>query len=100
MNTKITILNVLKYEKEGRKGTRIAIIFPDKNNIQSRDSFKGFADISVYYDNHDVFNAIPVDIIGRECEAILEEKVNPNNPLRRSTVIKSISCNGKEYKLC
>lgn len=100
MKSKIMILNVLKYEKDGKKGTRLSIIFPGNDNVQETEKFKGFADVSLYYSNHDAFDIIPSEIIGQIVEATIEEKSNPSNPLRKTTTIISIAYKDKVYNLC
>ena len=42
MQTQIMLLNVLTYEKEGKKGTRLGFIFAEKDSLGETDKFKGF----------------------------------------------------------
>lgn len=92
MKTNIMLLNVLAYEKKetGKKGTRLGLIFSEKESLQDTDKFKGFSEISLYYDGHEVFNKIPVSWIGRPLIAYIKEISNPSNPMRKKQVISCL----------
>lgn len=92
MKTNILLLNVLAYEKKDtkKKGTRLGLIFTDKDSLQDTEKFKGFSDVSLYYDGHDVFNKIPVSWIGRPLTAYIKEISNRSNPMRKKQVISCI----------
>lgn len=92
MKTNILLLNVLAYEKKDtkKKGTRLGLIFTDKDSLQDAKTFKGFSDVSLYYEGHDVFNKIPVSWIGRPLTAYIKEISNPSNPMRKKQVISCI----------
>lgn len=92
MKTNILLLNVLAYEKKDtkKKGTRLGLIFTDKDSLQDAEKFKGFSDVSLYYEGHDVFNKIPVSWIGRPLTAYIKEISNPSNPMRKKQVISCI----------
>lgn len=91
MQTQIMLLNVLTYEKEGKKGTRLGFIFAEKDSLGETDKFKGFKEISTYYDGHEVFNKIPLGFIGKPITAFITEKKNPFNPMKSTQVISSLS---------
>lgn len=87
MKTQIMLLNVLAYDKNGKKGTRLGLIFAEKESLGSTDKFKGYKEISLFYEGHEVFNKIPIDIIGRPITAYIKEVTDPINPLRKNQVI-------------
>ena len=92
MKTNIMLLNVLAYEKKdtGKNGTRLGLIFTEKESLQDTDKFKGFSEISLYYDGHEVFNKIPLNWIGRPITAYIKEVTNPSNPMRKKQVISCL----------
>ena len=101
MKMEIVVLNVLKYEKEGKKGTRLSFILADRKDIENSVSFKGMSDNAFYYSGHEVFDIIPIDLI---CQpgvvAVFEDKANVTNKFKKTTTIVSLIYNNKEYKLC
>lgn len=90
MQTQIMLLNVLKYEKDNKKGTRIGLIFAEKDSLQESDKFKGFKEIGLFYDGHGVFDKIPKEFIGRPVTAYIKEITNPVNPLKKNQIISCI----------
>lgn len=92
MKTKIMILNVLAYEKKdtGKKGTRLGLIFTNEDSLQDVEKFKGFSEISLFYDGHEVFNKIPSNWIGRHITAYIKDISSPINPMRTKQIISSI----------
>ena len=98
MKTQIMLLNVLKYENEKGKGTRVGLIFCEKDSLQSTEKFKGFSEISLYYDV-DVFDKIPTDFIGRQLTAYIIERSSKTNPLRKSQIISSLEYDNRTVDL-
>lgn len=90
MKTEILILNVNTFEKEGQKKSRIGFIFAKKEYLQNTAKFKGYAELSMFYENELPFNNIPLEIIGNVVEATIREVPNVTNPLRKRQVIESI----------
>lgn len=86
------LLNVLAYEKKetGKKGTRLALIFSEKESLQDTDKFKGFSEISLFYDGHEVFEKIPINWIGRPLIAYIKDVSSPSNPMRKKQVISCL----------
>ena len=100
MEEKVTILNVNKFEKDGKVKSRIGFIFAEKDKIGDTDSFNGLSEISIYYDNADVFNNLPVDVIGVVCIATIDSVPNKSNPLKDKKLITKLRLsNGKSYNL-
>lgn len=98
MKVQVMLLNVLKYENEKGKGTRVGLIFCEKDSLQTTDKFKGFSEISLFYDS-DVFEKIPVDFIGRPVTAYIVEKSSSKNPLRKTQVINSLEYENRTIDL-
>jgi len=97
---KILILNVCRYEKEGSWKSLINFIFVNNENLTVTDKFKGYADLTVYYDTPVAYEQIPVEAIGQVVEVTIEEKSNSYNPLKKKTVLSSIAYKGQTYNLC
>lgn len=70
--------------------TRLGYIMAEPSMKQNTDKFKGYAELSSFYDGADNFNKIPVEFFGNVVIATLENKPNPRNPLREVKVIKSL----------
>jgi len=98
MNVQIMLLNVLKYENEKGKGTRLGLIFCEKDSLQSTDKFKGFSEVSLFYDA-DVFDKIPADFIGRPVKAYIVERASKSNPLRKNQIISSLEYENRTIDL-
>lgn len=98
MKAQVMLLNVLKYENEKGKGTRVGLIFCEKDSLQNADKFKGFTEVSLFYDV-EVFDKIPVDFIGRQVTAYIVERSSTKNPLRKSQVIKTLEYDNRTIDL-
>lgn len=89
---KIMLTGCLLYEDKETKQqkTRLGYHLMEPSMKQNEKNFKGFTDLGVYYDGSEIYNKLPVEIFGQVVTAIIEEKPNPRNPLRKTSVIKSI----------
>lgn len=98
---KITLTGCLVYEDKTTKElkTRLGYVMADPNFKQNTEKFKGYAELSAFYDGVEIFNKIPVEFFGVPCIATLENKPNPRNPLREVKVIKSIKCGNSVVNL-
>ena len=90
MKVQVMLLNVLAYEKDEKKGTRLGLIFCEKDSVQDTVKFKGFTEVSLFYDGHEVFEKIPTDFIGRPVTAYITEKSNARNPFKKTQIISSL----------
>lgn len=92
MELKITLTSCLVYEDKttGKNKTRLGYMVADVSFRQDSEKFKGFPDLSVFYDGTDIFTKLPVDWFGVSVIATIENKPNPRNPLRENKVIKSL----------
>ena len=101
MELKITVTSCLVYEDKttSKIKTRLGYIVADTNFRQDSEKFKGFPDLSIFYDGTDVFNKLPVDWFGIPVIATIENKPNPRNPLRETKVIKSLKLNNNVINL-
>ena len=100
MKEKILILNVMKYEKEGKQKSRVAFILADEKNISNREKFKGYSDLAFYYDGTAPFDVLPVDIIGQVVDGSFVEQSSASNPFKKSTILKEVEFKGQTYELC
>ena len=105
METKIIILNALKYadKKTGKDCTRLGFIFGDSENIQLTEKFKGLSELSVFYSTGpkagEVFDIISEELIMKLVDATISEMPNPINPLKSTKVITSIKYKDHVYNL-
>lgn len=99
MKEKITILNVLCYEKDNKKGTRLGFVFSSENKLSNNDKYKGFSEISCFYEGDKVFNSIPLDMIGVPVDVTLKSVADFKNPLNTRNIIDTISYKGNVINL-
>lgn len=97
---KLLILNACRYEKEGKWKSLINFIFANTENLTVTDKFKGFADLTVYYDTPVAYEVLPEEMMGQVVEATFEDKSSTYNPLKKRTVLSSIAYKGQTYNLC
>lgn len=92
MELKITLTSCLVYQDKitSQDKTRLGYIVADTSFRQNTDKFKGYPDLSIFYDGTEVFNKLPVEWFGVTLLATIENKPNPRNPLRENKVIKSL----------
>lgn len=93
MQAKIELIGLLKYEKDGKKGTRIAYRFLGKEFYAdgSNGRSKGFSDLQLFLDGHDVYDRIPADWCGKECTIEYSKEPLPNNPFKERVVFKKLN---------
>ena len=99
MREKITILNVLCYDKDGKKGTRLGFVFTGDDKLSNNDKYKGFTEISCFYEGHDVFNKIALDMIGKPVDVTLKSVADFKNPLNTRNIIDTIVYKGNVITL-
>lgn len=101
MKEKIILLSVLKYtdKKTNLEKVRLGFVFADKKFNTSNKCFKGYSEMSCFYDNADVFDKLSNDSFLTPVDAILETKSSPVNPLRETKVIKQLVINGSILNL-
>lgn len=89
MEEQITILNVLKYEKDGKSGCRLSFIYSDDSKKDNSKNFKGHAELSLFYDAK-VFDKVPLDAIGDPVVGTFKEIKDLRNPLKSRLVLEKI----------
>ena len=89
MKEEILILNVLKYENEKGTGCRLGFIFNSDDKIQNTDKFRGYPEVSQFYDVS-VFDKILPEMIGVPVTAVIEQKSDTRNPLRTRQLITKL----------
>lgn len=101
MKTKIMILSVLKYtdKKTGEVKTRLGFIFDDENYNVENSSFKGFSELSCFYDGDSVFDTITKDMIKKSLDCNIRVQQSVSNPLKTTSKIEKISYAGNVYNL-
>lgn len=85
----IIILNVMRYENEKGKGSRISFILSD--NRQESKNFDGYPVVDQFYkDNPSIFNKITKEFIFEPVIATFKIQSNTKNPLRTSSILARI----------
>lgn len=102
MNTKekVLIIDVMSYsdKKTGEIKTRIGFILPDEKNKKATDNFKGYSELSCFYDGN-LVSKVPNDCINQVVEGLFEVKPQQSNPLRTSSILTAIEFKGNVYTL-
>lgn len=99
MDIEIMVLNVMKYEKEGKVKSRLGYIMTNVECFSNSEKFKGYSELSQFADDTRFFDSIPVDFIGQKCTVEIKERTNPRNPLKSIKEFVSITHNGKTIPL-
>lgn len=101
MKEKIIILSVLKYtdKKTNETKTRLGFIFDDDKFNVSNSSFKGFSELSCFYNGDEVFNLISNDMIKKPLECVIKQNQSASNPLKTNSKIEKVSYAGSIYNL-
>lgn len=101
MKSKIIILSVLKYtdKKTGEVKTRLGFIFDDPQYNVSNNSFKGYSELSCFYNGDNVFNVISPDMIKKPLDCSIKVEQSASNPLKTNSKIEKVSYAGSVYDL-
>ena len=99
MKEKIIIQNVLKFENDKGKGTRIEFYFARPDAIANSKSYKGFSANACFYRDTEVFDKIPVDVVGKTIDCTLKSIPSVKNPMTSITMIESIIFSGNNIRL-
>lgn len=96
----IRVLNVMCYKDKQTEAlkTRIGFIFTGKEQLVNGPKFKGFSELSCYYDGN-LIDRIPIDLICSPVTATLQTRSNPSNPMKSSKIIKDIEYKNNVYSL-
>lgn len=92
MDVKIQLNNALLYNDKtsGKAKTRIGYVMFDENYLQFTDKFKGYNELSAFYDGVEVFNKIPNEFFGQVVTAHIDTRPNPGNPLKEYKLITEL----------
>lgn len=99
MKAKIMVLNILKYETDKGKGTRVSYVLLDEDKISDSENFKGLTQVDSFYYNHEVFDLLPLGIVGKVIEATFVARPNYKNALKVTHVLESVVFNGRTITL-
>ena len=91
MKSKIVLLNVMKYGKEGgekKPTTRIEFAFTD---VKNEENYFGSNVITSFVNGHDAFNKLNADMTFKVLDAEFEIKEDYYNPLATRKILKSIN---------
>lgn len=85
----VVILNVMRYENEKGKGSRVSFILPE--NKQEMKNFDGYPVIDQFYkDDTSIFNKITEDFIFEPCVGTFRVQPSKSNPLRTNSILAKI----------
>lgn len=92
MKFQVELLSAIAYidKKTNLPKTRLGYRCLETKYRQSTEKMKGFSELCVYLDTHDVFNKLNSDMFGIQSELEFIEKPNQNNPLKNSLELKTI----------
>lgn len=93
------ILNVNKFQKDGKIKSRLGYIYSNPESMVNNDKMFGFPDYSLFFDDDKAFTRIPTSIIGKKVIAEVDEVPNPSNPLTSRKTIVSIEYEGQFISL-
>lgn len=85
----IRILNVMRWENEKSKGTRVSIVLVEQ--LQDTKNFKGNAVIDQFYDDTDIFDRlVNEDVFGVDLVGHFVPRPQKNNPLKINSILSSV----------
>lgn len=88
MKSEIVILSYLKGKtKNNKEFTRIQFAFGDK---QDTEKFKGVSVLDCFYEGHDVFKKLNINLVLKKCIAEFEIKEDLYDPLACKKILKKI----------
>lgn len=88
MKSEIVILSYLKGKSKNNKDfTRIQFAFGDK---QDTEKFKGVSVLDCFYDGHEVYNKLNVNLILKRVQGEFELKEDLYDPLACKKILKKI----------
>lgn len=101
MNLKIMLTNCLVYEDKqtGLKKTRIGYTMAEDQFLQETEKFKGFPELSAFYDSVEPFERIPKDFFRKTVTATVEDQPNPRNPLKLTKIITQLKLDNRVINL-
>ena len=99
MKEKIIIQNVLKFENDKGKGTRIEFYFAKPDAIANTKSYKGYSSNVCFYRDIETFDKLPVEIIGKTIDCTLKSIPSVKNPMTSITMVESVIFNGNNIRL-
>lgn len=99
MKEKIIIQNILKFDNEKGSGVRIGFYLVNEGSISNNKSYKGFTENACFYKDVDVFDKLPVEIIGKTVDCTLKSVPTLKNPMKSISMIETIFHNGNNIRL-
>lgn len=99
MKTKIMILNVLDYSKEGKEGVRVSYVLCDKTAFVDNERYRGLTEVNSFYTSRNVYTNITNEMIGKSLDGNFISKQDFKNPLKTTSILASIEYNGRTIEL-
>lgn len=99
MKEKIRIQSILKFDKDNRKGVRIAFYLINDKAIANNKSYKGYTENACFYNDLSLFDKLPVEIIDMTVDCTLKSIQSVRDPMKSISVIENIYFNGNTIRL-
>lgn len=99
MKEKIIIQNILKFDNNNGSGVRIGFYLMNDKAMSNNKSYKGFTENACFYKDIDLFDKLPIDIIGKTVDCTLKSVPTLKNPMKSVSMIETIFYNGTNIRL-
>lgn len=95
MNVNLLLTNALTYEdKETQvRKSRLEFIIIDKDSYSDSANYKGFSTIAVFTQDTSAFDKLTSDMFLAKASGTIVEKVDKRNPLKKRSVLSSVTIN-------
>ena len=92
MKFQVELLYCVGYNDKTTKEPKTSLTYRmlDPKMVKSTDKLKGYMTLTVYCDTHKLFNALKPEYFGAVAELEVIEQPNPNNPMRRTMLLKAV----------
>lgn len=94
MDLNVTVLNILRYNDKNTNEPKIRIgyINNDSKYIENTDKFRGYPELSVFFDDNGLWEKLDLKLVGQIVKFTFAKEVNPRNPLKDITKLTKITC--------
>lgn len=100
MKFQVELLSCLTFkDKDSELSTRLGYRLQSPDYLQDTDKFKGYSEMSYFCKGTDLFNKLNKSMFGVPAELVVEEKMSPSNPMKKTAVLKSIKVNNELINL-
>ena len=92
MKFQVELLSCLAYidKKTNEPKTRLGYRCLEPKYRQNTKNMKGYSELSVYLDSHNLFDKLTPDMFGLQSELEFKEEPNPTNPTKKILTLINI----------